>query len=58
MLKNDNIFVIIAIIMVRIVNYNNGKTIQNDKIKKYSICNCCKIYNVNKSIVIQQNKRY
>jgi len=41
--------------MVRIVNYNNCKTIQNDKNKKYSICNCCKIYNLN-NIVIQPNK--
>jgi len=42
--------------MVRIVNYNNDKTIQDDKIKKYSICKCCKIYNVNKYIVLQPNK--
>lgn len=48
-------FFLIFITMVRIVNYNNCKTIQNDKNKKYSICNCCKIYNFN-NIVIQPNK--
>jgi len=40
--------------MVWIVNYNNSKTIQN--YKNYSICKCCKIYNVNKSIILQSNK--